>query len=213
MAVHVAASSTVMDWLEAQTHELVGRVADELDLLGNQVSWLDYRLYLFRMYGFHVAVERALGACSAMSRVLGDSELRNNKVALLAHDLVALGVERRDLQRLPRMSVPALREVAEALGWMYVVERQTLAAREILGHLAKRIPTEMEIACAYLGCYGAEVQTRWRELGAAIEAYATTPALANAIATAANDCLLRLHRWVRPSSRESAARIEPAVVD
>lgn len=199
-------SPGVMTWLEAETSKLVGRVAEELDMLGDQTSWLDYRLYLFRMYGFHIAAERALAAAGKLTTVIADADLRNNKVALVAHDLVALGVSRRDLQRLPRMTVPPLGELADAVGWMYVVERATLDARQIGRHLRKRLPLELQTACAYVSCYGDEVDTRWRELGEGIEQFASTPQLAERVAAAANDCLLRLVRWVRPTSSREPSR-------
>lgn len=199
------APPTVMAWLEAETSESMERVAQELDMLGEQTSWLDYRLYLFRMYGFHIAAERALAAASRLSTVIGDADLRNNKVALVAHDLVALGVSRRDLQQLPRMSVPPMRELADAVGWMYVVERATLDARQIGRHLRARLPLELGTACAYVSCYGDEVDTRWRELGEGIEQFAAAPAIAERVAAAANDCLLRLLRWVGPTSASPGA--------
>ena len=39
---------------------LQSRVERELALFGHAASWLDYRLYLCRMYGFLVPVERVL---------------------------------------------------------------------------------------------------------------------------------------------------------
>lgn len=203
-----------MTELEAETSELMGRVAQALDMLGEQTSWLDYRLYLYRMYGFHIAAERALAAAPELSTVIADADLRNNKVALVAHDLVALGISRRDLQQLPRMAVPAMRDLAEAVGWMYVVERATLDAREIGRHLRKRLPLELQTARAYVSCYGDEVETRWRELGDGIEQFAVTPAVTARVAAAANDCLFRLLRWLRPTSaRELPRSAAPALAE
>src|SRR5262249_4553889 len=139
--------------LRTETAELWRRVDHELDLRGARTSWLDYRLYLFRMYGFHVPGERALASTPGLSMVGGDATLRNNKVALLAHDLISLGVERRDLAQLPRMPVPALHELPSALGWMFVVESATVETKALSRHLRQLLPLEMESAAAFLGCY------------------------------------------------------------
>src|SRR4051812_27766556 len=92
----------------ARTPSSMGRLRDataavheDRELLAGRISWLDYRLYLCRMYGFYAAVERALVASRSLAKVIPDAGLRNHKAALLAADLVALGVERRDLVQLP----------------------------------------------------------------------------------------------------------------
>ena len=195
----------VMARLLVETHDLQRRVESELDLLGGRTSWLDYRLYLFRMYGFHVPIERALDATPALASIIPDAALRNNKVALLAHDLVALGVERRDLAQLPRMPVPTL-DLGEALGWMYVLEATTLRSKTLHTHLARVLPVEIESAAGYLNCYGHEVDARWRQLGDHLEGFAATHS-GDLIASGAVDCLTQLHRWLRPSNLRQNQRL------
>lgn len=141
------------------------------ELLTGRVSWLDYRLYLVRLYGFHTAVEGALTAFRPLTRVVADAALRNHKAALLAHDLVALGVDRRDLAQVPRMAFTTPLELPEALGWTYVVESATLRGRLLARRLARHLPHEIQRASAYLCCYGDEAATRWRELGDAFDAF------------------------------------------
>lgn len=185
--------------LRAETTELHRCVESELDLLDGRTSWLDYRLFLFRMYGFHLPVERALAATPRLATVIGDAALRNNKVPLLAHDLVALGVERRDLHQLPQIAVPALDDPSDALGWMYVVEHATLDNKTLLNHLAARLPLEIESASAYLACYGDEVAVRWREFGAALDSFAARGGDCDRVISSASECFCRLHRWLRPA--------------
>lgn len=186
--------------LRAETAELHQRVEAELDLFDARTSWLDYRLFLFRMYGFHVPVEQALSVAPGLDRVVGDIAQRTIKAPLLANDLLALGVDRRDLARLPSITAPVLDDLPEALGWLYVVEQTTLDGKTLRAHLASRLPLELEIASSYLGCYGDDAAARWRDLGAAIEAYATQTGTGDRIVAAASECLLRLHRWLRPAS-------------
>jgi len=195
------ATDCAMTRLFAATTDVQRTIEAETELLADRVSWLDYRLYLFRMYGAHAPIERAFGTTRGLTAVVEDAPLRNHKVALLAHDLIALGVDRRDLPELPRMPVPPLHELPEALGWMYVLESWTLGGARLRAHLAKHLPLEIGAAGAYLGCYGDEAGTRWHELGAAIDRYGARSGsdTIDQIVDGAAECLLRLQRWFRPS--------------
>jgi len=164
----ISRSSPLMTRLNAATAPL----QDDRELLAGRVSWLDYRLFLMRLYGFHAAVEAALTAFRPLATVVADASLRNHKTALLAADLVALGVDRRDLPQLPRMAFTASLAMPEALGWTYVVENATLRGKLLARRLARQLPDEIQRASAYLGCYGGEAVTRWRQLGEALEAFA-----------------------------------------
>lgn len=164
----ISRSSALMARLNTATASL----HDERELFAGRVSWLDYRLYLVRLYGFHAAVEAALTAFRPLAAVVADARLRNHKTALLAADLVALGVDRRDLCQVPRMAFAVSLALPEALGWTYVVESATLRGKLLARRLARQLPDEMQRASAYLGCYGDEAVTRWRELGEAIDAFA-----------------------------------------
>jgi len=194
--------------LRAETGMLQGRVERDLALFGDGASWLDYRLYLCRMYGFLAPVEQALGEAPGLAEVVCDAELRNHKAALLAHDLVSLGVDRRHLVQIPRISVPLLDDLPEALGWMYVIEASTLDGEDLARQLAQRLPSELDCASAFLRCYGDEVHARWRDFSAEIDAYvdrADTGAC-DRIVLAATECLIRLHRWLPSLTVMSEAR-------
>jgi heme oxygenase len=157
--------------LMAQLNAATAAIRDDRELLAGRVSWLDYRLYLVRMYGFHAPVEHALTAYRPLTAVVADAGLRNHKTALLAHDLVALGADRRDLLQAPRMAFTASMALPEALGWTYVVESMTLRNKLVAQRLARHLPAEIQRASAYLRCYGDEAVTRWRELGSAFDAF------------------------------------------
>jgi heme oxygenase len=205
-----------MSSLMARLNAATASIREDRELLVGRVSWLDYRLYLVRMYGFHAPVEQVLTAHRALSAVIPDAGLRNHKTALLAHDLVALGADRRDLLQAPRMILAGSLELPEALGWAYVVESMTLRNKLIAQRLARHLPGEIERASAYLRCYGDEATTRWRELGSALDGFAQgrTPASQRAaqgtghapyaehacerVIDAARDGLLQLRRWLGP---------------
>lgn len=193
--------------LRADTALLHRRVESDLDLFGPRPSWLDYRLYLFRMYGFHAPLEAALGGLvRALVDVVPDAALRTNKLALLAQDLVALGVDRRDLGQLPRIAITGFDDVAEALGWMYVLEALTVDGSRLAAHLGAHLPLEIETASAYLRCYGSQVVPRWDAFADQVEQFAAAdPARVERVVAAACEGFARLHRWLRPSVPARAA--------
>lgn len=195
MHPHVASRTSLM----AQLRDATVGLRDDRELLGGRVSGLDYRMYLLRMYGFHATLERTLKACRPLAGVVADAPLRNLKAALLAHDLVALGVDRFDLMQAPRMPFPGAVALPEALGWTYVVEAVAQAAKPLARHLHRHIPAELARASAYLGCYGGEAAERWRELGEALDGYEHAERDADRIVTAARDGFLQLGAWVRPA--------------
>ena len=183
---------------------------DDRELLAGRVSWLDYRLYLVRMYGFHAAVERALTALRPLTTVVADAGLRNHKTALLAHDLVALGVPRADVAQLPRMAFPQALALPDALGWTYVVEAQALRGKHLARRLARHLPAEIQRASAYLGCYGDEAATRWRELGDAIDAFALGRSPAQTALAVGSSAALRA---TEPGELADAERACERVID
>lgn len=176
------------------------------ELLSGRISWLDYRLYLLRMYGFHAAIEGVLKS-SQIATVIPDAGMRNHKAALLAHDLIALHVEPRELAQLPRMTFAASLALPEALGWTYVVESVTLGGKQLARHLARQIPGEIESASAYLGCYGDEAPERWRELGVALDGCEQIGCDGDRVIAAAREGFLQLRAWVRPALQPQSARI------
>ncbi len=174
-------------------------VRDHRELLTGRVSWLDYRMYLFRMYGFYAAVERALTASRPLAAVIPDAALRNHKSALLAADLVALGVERRDLMMLPRMPFAGQLPLPEAVGWTFVLESLTVGNKALARRLARQLPREIQTASAYLGCYGDEAAERWREIGDALDGWGQSEREVDRVVAVALDGFLKLRTWVSPA--------------
>jgi heme oxygenase len=193
--------------LTARLREATAGVREDREILAGRVSWLDYRLYLVRMYGFYTAIERTLASSRQLSTVIADAALRNHKSALLAHDLIALGVDRSELAQFPRMTCAPALALPEALGWTYVVESMTLAGRQLMRHLARQLPDEIQVASAFLRCYGDVVQDRWRELGLALDAFEDADRDGDRVIEAAREGFLQLQAWVRPAMQPRPSRI------
>jgi heme oxygenase len=205
MAHPIAASR--MPGLMAQLRDATAVVREDRELLAGRVSWLDYRMYLVRMYGFHAAIERALMASPQLQAVVVDAGLRNHKAALIAADLVALGVQRHDLAQIPRIAFAGALALPEALGWTYVVESATLGGKQLARHLARQLPAEIQAGSAYLGCYGDEAPERWRQLGIAIDGFEYADRDGDRVVAAARDGFLQQRAWVRPALQPRPNRI------
>jgi heme oxygenase len=74
--------------------------------------------------------------------------------------------------------------VEDALGWLYVVERKTLLHSAMLRHLTVRMPQVMALASLYLSCYDHTAGTRWRDLGTALDRFATPESAGQIVAAA-----------------------------
>jgi heme oxygenase len=108
-------------------------VADA-DLIQACRSVTGYRDYLVRSYGFEVGVEAALAATPGVSDQI-DLAARS-RIAALRSDLETLGFEPPEVDEIPRWTQRShFDEPVEALGWMFVLDRRTvapgIAAREL----------------------------------------------------------------------------------
>jgi len=72
---------------------------------------------------------------------------------------------------------------------------------------ARQLPDEIQVASAYLRCYGEVAQERWRELGVALDAFPDADRDGDRVIEAARDGFLRLHAWVRPAVQPRPSRI------
>lgn len=193
--------------LTSRLRDATVTVRDDRELLAGRVTGQEYRTYLLRMYGFLANVERALKSCRPLAGVIADAPLRNHKSALIAHDLVALGVERVELIAAPRMRFPGALALPEALGWTYAVESIALGGKQLQRHLARQLPAEVSRASAYLGCYGNEAPERWRELGEAIDGFEHVVRDGDRVVGAAHDGFAQLRAWIRPALQAHPSKI------
>jgi heme oxygenase len=160
-----------------------------LELVSLQASRAQYIDQLVATYGFEAPVEAALVLTPHLADVM---VLRQRaRSGLIVEDLLTLGFSPAKIARLPQCRrIAPFRDAAEALGWIYVLERSTLLHDTVRSHLASRIPTVA--TWAYLSAYRGVATQRWHELGVALDSFAIAPASADQIvagARAAFDCL------------------------
>jgi heme oxygenase len=163
-----------------------------LELMGGDVTRGRYADHLVALYGFEAPFEAAI----ALTPGVGDRvQLRQrSRSGLIVQDLLALGLTPSRIARLPQceLLVP-FRDHAEALGWMYVVERATLLHDAVRHYLEDRLPVTG--ACGYLAAYDGVASTRWQELGQALDDVAATPAGPEHIIAATRVAFARHRDW------------------
>lgn len=165
---------------------------DRLAILGQAADRPRYASFLARVYGFEAPVEAALVLTEGLDHWL---DLRDRAhLKLLRADLKFLGV--RDPNRLPRTStVFPFRHPAEALGWVYAVERNTLLHGVIQRHLQSRMPAVLKTAGTYLAGQQRSNGLRFRDLGAAMDRIAKDAGCAERIVNGAYAAFDAQHRW------------------
>jgi heme oxygenase (biliverdin-IX-beta and delta-forming) len=174
--------------------------ADRLKVL-DVAGPAQYASYLARVHGYEAPVEAAVAALPDML-----VHLTRPKAGQLRRDLLALGLTDPDLAALPRCgSIGAMSSRAQALGWLYVLERNTLITGLLRRHLTHRMPAEMKAASAYLSASSVAPGARLRALGEAlaVEAEHGPHAIAEIVA-AANEAFRCQRHWLRswtPTSR------------
>jgi heme oxygenase len=150
--------------LEAGTRDChVAADAPWHELAHGELTLRTYQDHLVLVYGFEAPVEAAL-ALTARVGLLTDLRARS-RASWIVQDLLALGLRPAKLARMPQCTeIVPFRDPAEALGWLYVVERST-ANHEALSHaIARALPTA---PLAYLSTHG--VVARREALNAALE--------------------------------------------
>ncbi|MBA3820276.1 MAG: hypothetical protein H0X17_15395 [Deltaproteobacteria bacterium] len=153
-----------------------------------------YRDFLEAVYGFELRCEEAfLLAADVDPRFLRP----RLKMARLRDDLVALGATEHELAAIPRAEeVPAFTSPAQAMGWLYAIERNTLLHGLLRRHLARLLPVEIERASTYLASYDEPgAGAMYRELGTALEVTARLAITPGQIVEAACEAFDAQHRW------------------
>lgn len=165
---------------------------DRLSMLGAAADKSHYASFLARIYGFEAPLEAALLMTDGLEQWL---DLRDRAhLRLLRADLQALGIA--DPNQLKRCStIFPFRHPAEALGWIYVVERNTLLHGVIERHLRGRMPEVLRSAGAYLAGQQRSNGLRIRDLGAAMDRIAKDAASAERIVSGARAAFRVQHGW------------------
>jgi heme oxygenase len=189
-------SSWMLGRLDEETRSHHAAADDDRLRLLDVCDVARYRDELARIYGFEAPIEAGF----MMTPELGAAvDLRDRtRLRLLKYDLHALGVA--ETARLPRCTVPLLQSAADALGWMYVLDRNALVHGVIRRQLAERHLLGPSYAC-YLSAHELQAGSRWRELGAILDRAANHAEIADQMVASAKLAFRKQHQWYRECPR------------
>jgi heme oxygenase len=174
--------------LETKSHHAAAD-ADRLALLEDATPER-YRTFLKSVYCFETRYESALVRAPDVDPRLIRAR---SKAHHLRDDLYALGVHEDDLAAMQPV-IPPFRSEAEALGWVYVVERNTLLHGLLRRALWRAMPTTIDRAGSYLGAYGNAPGSHYRDLGADLDG-AARRAIPSQMIEAANAAFACQRLW------------------
>jgi heme oxygenase len=120
-----------------------------------------YRELMSAYYGFYQPLERAL---APWGEIIPELEWgRRSKTPYLQADLLALGLSDPQIDALPLCSeLPAITNVAQALGALYVLEGATLGGQVLRNLIEIKIGVGSVNGGAFMNVYGAETSALWQ---------------------------------------------------
>ncbi|MDB4959744.1 MAG: bacteriophytochrome heme oxygenase [Myxococcales bacterium] len=169
---------------------------ERLSPLASPTSVAGYITYLARIYGFEAPLEAGLARTPGLG-LLVDAPMRERS-HLLTKDLRTLGFSPARISGLARCTTIApFPGSPEALGWMYVIERNVVLNAIVRRHLVRRMPEEIELAGAYLSSFDGLGSQRWRELGIALDEVGKSTTQVERVIDAAHTAFRSQHAWLR----------------
>ena len=196
-------TSWMLARLDRETGDLhAAAEADRFSVL-DEPTLAGYRRFLATIYRFEYAVEAKLVSVEELPvRWLAE----NLRTALLGKDLLALGDDTTMRNILARpLDRPRFRDGLHAFGWVYVLQRNTLHHGDVFRALAPRLRGALQLASRYLTAGSNNIYGRWYELGARLDAAASTPEHAKTIVAAAREAFERQHAAFVEAARGRAS--------
>lgn len=187
---------TTLALLDRETREFhleAGRGWDQL-LYGGDTTRDDYIRQLTVTYGFESPLEAVCSSTRGIARVIDLRERRRS--VLIVQDLLALGCTEDDVKAIRCCSLAPFQDAAEALAWMYVVERPTLIHLDVRDELTSRF-VDLGRATAYLGAYNGSTSMRWAKLGIALDRLCASNEVCKRVVEAARAAFRALIEWQR----------------
>lgn len=175
--------------LTQQTRQHHGRADGDRLAIMEKPTIERYRAFLGQIYCFEASVEAALIATEGLDRGLLRTHLKANK---LSADLDALGLVPGEV---PSTATLHFNCPGEALGWMWVVHRNTLLHGLVYRYLQDKLQDTMQTAGGYLAAFEGRAGALMRQLGDALDAAAKRSPVASKIAIAANDAFRMQRQW------------------
>jgi heme oxygenase (biliverdin-IX-beta and delta-forming) len=182
----------VLQRLRDETRPLHDEVERDLEQSGAYTSMEQYQVLLARFFGFFKEWEPQVGEILADETFFGP----RRKLHLLQKDLHFFGYGPATIAALPRCpDLPPVRDLAGAMGSLYVLEGSTLGGQVISHRLERLFGLRDGHGYAFFRSYGREVSSMWRSFGERL-ASVSSPGTEEASIRSANLTFARLHGWL-----------------
>ena len=183
----------VLDKLQTDTRDHCATAeAEALDFIA-RCDHEGYRDFLVRSFGFETPLESACVLTPGLASHTATSRPRSRYIA---QDLLDLGFAPEKLLELDACRLSPFRDLSQALGWLYVAERNVVTNSLCHRQLAKLAP-DLAARASYLNCYGAATEARWHRFGLTLDRTAEQ-ADPEQITVAAVETFELLLRWFEP---------------
>ncbi|MBA3465595.1 MAG: biliverdin-producing heme oxygenase [Deltaproteobacteria bacterium] len=180
--------------LDDETRQLHAELEAEHMVLLEATEVSHYQRYLTRAYGFVSPIERSLLDTPGLSDFVDSRRLRKSE--LIEHDLQTTGLKPLEVQSIPQcMWIPWFDDPHTAIGWAYVVERNTLAFAHLFRHLANVLPGEAAFASSYLKVYAGVSSDMWRSFCDGVDAVGASQRQVDMMVAGAVSAFRNLRRW------------------
>jgi heme oxygenase len=153
------------------------------------------------VYGFEGPLEAALAYTPKLELVIDVHA--HYRAGFIAQDLIALGMRPSEVAHLPQQRLAPFASPLEALGWMYVVERDHALRDELRRHLWARLPHARD-ASVYLSTSDGHREARWQEFTHALDRAARTRRMVDEIVNGARAGFRAWREWRQGSVRLNA---------
>lgn len=204
--ISMQSPSSVMSALRAATKDAHDSLEHGLRIASPDATQTDYFNYLQDLWGWLAPFESTLWQSPWPLEIRANA--RADKLAWIAADLQALGLQPWDIAELPRCTnPPQLGTLAQRFGAAYVVEGAQLGTKL----LAKRLgPQFAPWQPRWLAGYGADNGRYWRQFMQAAEHHLRAPALHQQAAQAAANTFETLDQWFAKCEQERNRRDDTA---
>jgi heme oxygenase len=181
--------------LKRETAEIHRRLEAQLGLLEPELSIHRYRRVLQMFYGFYSPVEAGLLRLAAACPPVGFPLRARSE--LLEHDLLVLGLSRRELAELPRcVDLPRLSCPEDLAGCLYVLEGACLGGQAVAPVVRRRFGVSKGSGASFFVGNAEGTPARWKLVLAWLEGVARAGARSEQIVGAACTTFHALAQWV-----------------
>lgn len=166
------------------------------NILNGTISEEEYKYVLKTFYGFYYPLEQKITCLEEWQSM--DFNIENRKKApLLIKDMKTLNISDSEINEIEMCDqLPEIRNLAQALGCMYVVEGATLGGQIVAKKLNDIFKFDSNKGAAFFNSYGEELRPMWKSFGDLINNYSSENKIEDPIINAAHETYFKFNNWL-----------------